>query len=625
MMKPMKRWRLVILLTILGLILPGANVPSSGEDYLVIKKKDGTTQKVPLKFPPDEIEAFGVEPRAGARPSEGAPSQAEGDDGGKASERELKPAQPPARVMPAPLPVSPKTETGFPSPMVEPSPRTPEERRPSGPRVGEKAPKAETQPGPSRGPTATGPVGKAEGLFNVSVFKLPDNIKELPDFSAFRPLKALTVDKINFQGTKGESAALGLEDKADGIGMRFAGMFRVVGEGIFQWRLHAKDGVRLHIDDKTLIENDGIHAASSKTGFTHLAEGVHTILLDSFNSTGQPVIQLVVTPPVGQEEVFSISRGLKGWQEPEKPYDVLWGQVYFVPKGDYPKGPDLGKLGPIGRIIAPELSVSGGQGFPGLPGRKDMVAIKYEGFFNVSGAGIFAFRLKADHYAKLTIGSHQIAEISGGPQLNPDGKIGWAFFQDGSYPISIEYFHPRGDPKLELYVTEPMKEEVVFAPARPLTGYAADSGKMNMIPAFVYFLKPNTKKIPNYNKMAPAGMFFTKSVDYPINRGTKEFPGIPRKEDWFGIRFYVKFSLGEEEQGTYTFRIVAEDSARLIVGQKLVVNAEGYGKTQDKSGSVTLNAGSHEMFLDYLQGDGPNGVQLFITPPGGEEKIFAFQ
>jgi hypothetical protein len=87
----------------------------------------------------------------------------------------------------------------------------------------------------------------------------------------------------------------------------------------------------------------------------------------------------------------------------------------------------------------------------------------------------------------------------------------------------------------------------------------------------------------------------------------------------------VKFSLSEEEQGTYKFRIVAEDGARLIVGQKLVVNAEGYGKVQDKSGTVTLNAGSHEMFLDYLQGDGPDGIQLFIAAPGGEEKIFAFQ
>ena len=37
-------------------------VTSFGDDFLVIKKKDGTTQRVPLNFSPEEIESFKVEP-----------------------------------------------------------------------------------------------------------------------------------------------------------------------------------------------------------------------------------------------------------------------------------------------------------------------------------------------------------------------------------------------------------------------------------------------------------------------------------------------------------------------------------------------------------------------------------
>ena len=70
---------------------------------------------------------------------------------------------------------------------------------------------------------------------------------------------------------------------------------------------------------------------------------------------------------------------------------------------------------------------------------------------------------------------------------------------------------------------------------------------------------------------------------------------------------------------------MCRDAARLIVGKKIVVNAEGPAKVQDQSGTVDLQAGSHELFLDYLATTGPNGLQLYITPPGGEEKIFAFQ
>ncbi len=148
---------------------------------------------------------------------------------------------------------------------------------------------------------------------------------------------------------------------------------------------------------------------------------------------------------------------------------------------------------------------------------------------------------------------------------------------------------------------------------------------MSLIPAFVYFLKPNTKKMPNYNKLSPSGMFFTQAIDYPANRGSREFPGVPKREDWLGLRFYVKFSLSEQEAGNYKFRIVCGDAARLIIGKKIIINAEGGGKTVEQSGTATMEAGSHEMFLDYFQGTGPSALQLFITPPGGEEKGFAFQ
>ena len=61
------------------------------------------------------------------------------------------------------------------------------------------------------------------------------------------------------------------------------------------------------------------------------------------------------------------------------------------------------------------------------------------------------------------------------------------------------------------------------------------------------------------------------------------------------------------------------------MGKNLVVNAEGFQRRQEKTGTVNLEPGTHEMFVDYYQTTGPNGIQLFITPPGGEEKVFAFQ
>lgn len=574
---------------------------SFGADYLIIKKKDGSTQKVPLDFPAGQIEEFDVQ----SVPQEvDVPRQ---PPLRPRHEQEIRERESETEEKPSPTPFIFREGPARPPSQQVISPRGPE-REPA------------RQP---RGPVAaTAPISK--GTLSVNLYKLPEGIKALPDFSALKPAEVLTTDVINLhpQGSKQEPT--GLPQDVSNLGMRFVGMFVVSGEGIFKWRLHAKDGARMHVDDKTIIEIDGIHEPLSKSGFVHLAEGVHSIVIDSFNSSGAPVLQLYVQSPLGEEQLFSVSKGLIGWKEPERPYDVLWGQVYFVPQGNYPKGPDLSRLSPIGRIIAPELSISGGQGIPGLPGRRDMVTVRYQGYFPVDGAGIFAFRLVADNYAKLIIGQDEITEIIDGSKLGERGALGWAFLQQGNYPITVEYFHARGEPMLKLFVTEPEKKEQVFAPAQSLEGYASDSGKLSLIPAFVYFLKPGVNKLPNFNKISPAGMFFTKAIDYPLNRGTEYFPGVPQRDDWLGLRFYVKFSLTEEETGTYKFRIVCRDGARLIIGKKIVVNADGIGKVREESGEIALPAGSHEMFLDYFHTKGPNGLQLFITPPGGEEKVFAF-
>jgi PA14 domain len=619
-----------IIVVALAVVLCTA-IAGLGEDYLVIKKKGGPTQKVPLNFAPDQIESFHVESAPGAKSGEAAPG-AESAQGTKEAQGGAAAKQPegkPLEIRPGAPPSSPTVQQkrpGMAPPSIGPGPGHGLTEEGKG--AGLQQPPTGAKPAPPR-KSVSGPVAAAlpggKGTFTLNIYKLPDNIKALPDYSAFKPVQTLTCDRINLDPSKGDNEPSGLPEKKEGLGMRFVGMFMVSGEGIFKWRLYSKDGSRMNVDDKTLIENDGIHDASSKTGYVHLGEGVHTIIVDSFNSQGPPVLQLFVQPPIGNEQIFSLGTGLAGWKEPAKPYDVLWGQAYFVPKGNYPEGPDFNQLSPIGRIIAPELNISGGEGFPGLPGRKEMVGIHYQGFFNVQGAGIFAFRLLADHFARLTIGKQNVVDITGGAKADQKGKLGWAFLQKGSYPITVDYFNSQGDPHLELYVTPPTQKEELFSPSRTLVGFSSEEGKVSLIPAFVYFLKPNTKRMPNYNKLSPSGMFFTKAIDYLPDRGTREFPGVPKRENWLGLRFYVKFSLSDKEAGSYKFRIVCGDAARLIIGKKIIINAEGGGKTVEQAGTATMEAGSHEMFLDYFQGTGPSALQLFITPPGGQEKVFAFQ
>ncbi|MEW6350224.1 MAG: hypothetical protein AB1646_14250 [Thermodesulfobacteriota bacterium] len=593
----------LVLLSVLLLPLVGW-----AQNYLIIRNRDGTIQRIPLQHDPEQIESFRMEagPKVEAPPAGKEPA--------------VVPARPPERA-----------------------PEQPSERPPLGmPRVGPRQPPP--LPGPSLEPPATRKpepptkaeikaveppsVAKMDGRFVVNVYKLPKNVKTLPDFATMRPVQMITAPRIDLNPATGSNEPADLPQDDEGLGLRFQGMFYVSGEGIFKWRLHSKDGARMHIDDKTLIENDGIHGPSSKTGFVHLAEGAHTIIVDSFNVKGSPVLQLFVTPPVGPEQVFSPVTGVAGWKEPRKLFDVLWGQVYFVPKGDYPKGPEFSKLNPIGRVIAPELNIGGGADIPGLPGKKDMVGIRYDGFFNVEGAGIFSFRLAADHYAKLSIGKYTIVETTG---KDSNGAVGWAWLEQGGqgkgYPIVIDYFHPSGTPRLELYVAQPEKPETLFSPGRALAGYNWEQESGGNLRGYVYFVRPGTKTFPNLNEMKAAGMFQTSAIDYPIDRPEgSEFPGIPKRDSWFAVRFPIAITLSDAEKGNYKFRMVAKSGARFIVDDKRLINMDRVSdEVREESGTVVLNKGKHTFFLDFFATTGPNALQLYITPPGGEEKIFAFQ
>ncbi len=605
----------------------------AAQDYLIIKKKDGTVQRVPLQFSPEQIESFQLEtgPDQAPKPEQAPPRP------------ETPTPQPPDQQFEPPTPSQQETPGEFEEgPLPEPEPK-PMEIQPT-PSGQPKIPLRESQPGDQPGETGPTPSGQQptsqqppapdqppaqvvakqthEGsAMTVSIYKLPDNVAELPDYSSARPVELTATYSVNINPETGSMQPSKLPENTDGLGMRIQGFFYVFGEGIFRWRLHSRDGARLNIDDKTLIEHDGLHTSSSKTGYIHLAEGVHSVLLDSFNSAGPPVLSLFVTPPSGPEVVFDSSKGLAGWKEPKDPYDVLWAKVFFVPSRDKGK-PNLDRITPIGRTIASEINIEPGGGIPGLPGRKDMVALRYEGFFDVTGQGIFAFRLKSDNYASLTINKDTLIDSL---KFDEDGKLAWAWLQEGSYPITVEYMHRKGGPECQLTVTAPEGQEELFTPAKPLIGYKTKDEKVAMIPAFVYFMKPGTNRFPNFNNEEPSGMFFTPAIDYPLDRGTNVFPGAPQRGEWIGLRFYVKFALSEEEAGRYKFRIVAKDGAKLIIGKKIVVNAARKAGTHDESGEITLEKGSHEMFLDFYHTDGPNGLQLFITPPGGEEKIFSFQ
>lgn len=82
-----------------------------------------------------------------------------------------------------------------------------------------------------------------------------------------------------------ENFTLKPKTQEDFYNIRFDGYLSIVKEGVYQFRVSSDDGSRLHLDDTTIIVNDGIHNLATVTApIQLLSEGPHRISLDFFDN-----------------------------------------------------------------------------------------------------------------------------------------------------------------------------------------------------------------------------------------------------------------------------------------------------------------------------------------------------
>ena len=80
-------------------------------------------------------------------------------------------------------------------------------------------------------------------------------------------------------------------------------------------------------------------------------------------------------------------------------------------------------------------------------------------------------------------------------------------------------------------------------------------------------------------------------------------------------------SIEAPREGSYFFRVNADDGARLWLDGRVV----GEGLVPDRPNmvevSVNLTAGRHPIRVDYFQRGGGKVLELWWTPPGGQHQV----
>ena len=79
------------------------------------------------------------------------------------------------------------------------------------------------------------------------------------------------------------------------MGLRLVGLIRVPRDGVYTFHLSSDDGSRLWISGSFVIDHDGRHTASEKTGQIALKKGLHPMVVEYFQAGGGRGLRLSVS------------------------------------------------------------------------------------------------------------------------------------------------------------------------------------------------------------------------------------------------------------------------------------------------------------------------------------------
>lgn len=122
---------------------------------------------------------------------------------------------------------------------------------------------------------------------------LPAGTTKLPDLGKQPTAGFLFAHELNVgvrpftEGFPGVDA-----NRKENFAIRYEAPLIVTTEADYEFKLAADDGAVLRIDGMVIVDHDGVHDFTAKTGPVHLVTGTHLVSVDYFQTTGNVGLQL---------------------------------------------------------------------------------------------------------------------------------------------------------------------------------------------------------------------------------------------------------------------------------------------------------------------------------------------
>ncbi|MEO9326262.1 Ig-like domain repeat protein [Nocardioides sp. C4-1] len=128
------------------------------------------------------------------------------------------------------------------------------------------------------------PAGDEPGV-TMRVYKVRAGLTSI---CTLKPAQTPNVDKLmqNINWTSDADFSSAQDPMQDNFIAHALANLSIDADGSYEFQLTSDDGSRLFIDDKQVINNDGLHGAEAKTGSVTLAAGVHKLRVEFLEATG---------------------------------------------------------------------------------------------------------------------------------------------------------------------------------------------------------------------------------------------------------------------------------------------------------------------------------------------------
>jgi hypothetical protein len=137
------------------------------------------------------------------------------------------------------------------------------------------------------------------------IYLLPENTDKLPDFDTMNAVGTLYTHTLDIPNRSWETGFPGVPNRFEWFAIEYKGNFRVQKPGHYSFRMVSDDGAKLFIDGKKVIDNDGLHPASSASGEANIDGGNHSITVQYYQGPRYYIaLQLFATFDKEEEQVF---------------------------------------------------------------------------------------------------------------------------------------------------------------------------------------------------------------------------------------------------------------------------------------------------------------------------------